>query len=205
MGLEKPYNGAYQELDGVEKPVNGAYEMCEAVCKPVNGAWEEIWSDINRMLELSNDLTSVFYSAYGSVNSQKSWLIASDECGGGRVTYYAEGYFSNPTFTLDYTGGFSYIDSSGNLKHLVAGNLDIYMRDVDGDESTGTLTSIGSSSGEGSGTFERTLNGEYDRIGYSISFNNWGVDSSLEPQQYVEIWNFCIDGVEYIPSRDCLF
>lgn len=56
MGLGKPVNGAWQDIESVNKPLNGAWQECEAVCKPVNGAWTEIWSCL-RPYKLVTDKT----------------------------------------------------------------------------------------------------------------------------------------------------
>lgn len=208
MGLEKPYNGAWQEIESVNKPVNGAWQECEAVCKPKDGAWEEIWNAILYMKELANTLSSNVSCGYATSSTYgEMWSIFSFYEGdaSGYVTYYLEGDFSNPTVSFGVSGFFNYETSSGTTRYATAGTIELYTRTTDGTANYTTMGNVGSSSSETSETFEETLSGEYDRIGIRVTLRDWNVEDTMNYLQYnIDIWNFLIDGKACIPSKECV-
>lgn len=201
MGLEKPFNGAYQEIDGTEKPFNGAWQECEAVCKPVNGAWEEIWNAIKYLIKKSNTIRngwgtvkdgglSYHYGKWEDEGGQDG-----DLSGSGDLVLYLEGEWTNPEISFDWEGGM--VRSSADMETWYTGNagdIAIYYRKSDGTEGTTTVVSGMGFVGSGGwdydteleeGSYSGTLEGTYDRIGISI-----------EPTGYSSAagyWNASID------------
>lgn len=213
MGLEKPYNGAWQEIESVNKPVNGAWQECEAVCKPKDGAWEEIWSAVKWLVEQSNDITNGWleitdegltfeFNKYMDVSDGQ---VLGSMTGGGTIVFYLDGEWTDPVIEFDWEGEFGRYNADWSSWYTAsAGSIAVFARTTSGTENKITAVSsikpeganTGSSDTEmpdGSGSYSNQLSGNYDRLGLEItvaSYNGTFYRAMLE----VIVKNLKIDG-----------
>lgn len=208
MLMTPEVNGARQELPYLESPeINGARQSVAVVKKYVDGAWQVVWEDIKKMIELSNTLPSgaiVGAVSGGSTSDREGWGIwyfDGGNTGGGSVTYFLEGDFSNPTISFDYDGYFSYIPS-GSMVYSTVGKLEVYTRTKSGTENYTTADSAVKVT-DGTESYSNTLSGTFDRVGFRFTFQNWGSGTDdMMPQYLFNIWNILIDGSECIPTEN---
>lgn len=199
-------NGAEQEAEIVTRYELGAEVEAEGVYAYKSGAEQEVWGSIKYMSELSNTLSSNVDCGYATSNGIQVWSLSTFYSGSasGSVTYYLDGDFSNPHISFDWFGFFNYTTSSGEMRYAKAGSIDIYTRTKGGTANyTSAVSSVGNSSGSDEGTFETTLSGNFDRVGFRITLSSYG--GTLNEALYdVNIGNFEIDGKATIPSPDCV-
>lgn len=198
-------NGAEQEVNGVYRYANGAEQEAEAVYRYVNGAEQEVWSAMKWMSLLASNFSASVDAGYATISGYdgKVWSVITFQNVGGYATYYLEGNWTNPTISFDWQGFCNYETSSGATRYASAGSISLYTRSTSGTtEYPSAVTSVGSSSGDGSGTFSTTLTGTFDRIGFKIELKNWG--STSNPLYSIDMWNILIDGKMSLPSEDCV-
>ena len=200
--FDKYSNGAWQEPeDTVRKNVNGAWEECEFARRVISGAWENVWEAIKYMSQQNNTLPSgatVGYVTGGSTD--KGWGIwyFGGDTGSGSVTYYLDGSFVNPSISFDYDGFFVFFPN-GNFNYATVGKLELYTRTTSGAESyTSAVNTINVQ--EGYENYSTTLNGNFNRVGFRFTFQNWNVQDSYSPQYMFNIYNILIDGKDCLPK-----
>lgn len=149
-----------------------------------NGStWIDVWTNIKIMTLLSNGITGGFSNLATDKRSLALYQYQDGTEGsvakGGTVIVYLEGLWTNPTITFDWRGGFTYATASGTFNSTPSGSISIYHR-VSGSSSAGTTIAISDvgkivSGGVETtyGSYSKTLNGTYDRIGLSIYLSSF--------------------------------
>ena len=204
MAIRTRVSSAWTDTEDVQTPViSGARQQAEAVRVMVAGAWQDVWTAIQWMLELENTMTYASGGLGTGTGGTRKWVISCSQNEGGLVTYYIEGNFVNPKVTFDWYGMFSYINSTGETVYAPAGDIDVYYRNTAGTAAYWhAVPNINAANGNNEGSYEITLSGTFDRVGFSINLNSWNVSS---PMYWIEIWNFMIDGKECLPSEEYEF
>ena len=97
-------NGAEVEIESAYRFEDGAEQEAEAVYKYKDGAEEAVWEAIQRMSQMNNTLPSGTVAGYLQSDTYNGWAIVyfGGNSGGGSVTYYLEGDFTNPTISFEY-------------------------------------------------------------------------------------------------------
>ena len=102
------------------------------------------------------------------------------------------------TISFDYDGWFGYTPS-GNYIQSQVGKLEVYTRSTSGAESY-IVTDSTVKVTEGTESYSTTLNGNFNRVGFRFTFQNWNVQDSYSPQYMFNIYNILIDGKDCLPK-----
>lgn len=208
MAFDKYKNGAWQEPEsGVRRydTDKTAWVDCESAKRYVDGAWKEVWSAMKCMKELycSSDITA--YYLQSSSKGKYGWSVNfANTPNADYATYYLEGEFVNPTFSFEYEGAAWLTEPNGDVAYRPAGKLYVYTRTTDGtEEYTAVSTSLGTTSGPESGTYDKALSGAYDRIGFKVVASP-AYSSSVDVTKYIDISYPYIDGKLALPGKECI-
>ena len=189
MGLRKPLNNAWEEMESINKPVNNAWQECTEVCKPLNGAWQAVWRAVEMLVKSSNTITR------GSLDISSDGLkfyYSKDVniSGTGTIVFYFEGDWVNPQISFDWEGYMYRTNTSETTWYTnSAGDISIYSRTTAGAVTTTKVVSSVGKSENGSlsnsdgwsqkGSYSGTLEGSFNRLGLSI--NIAGYSYTTEP------------------------
>ena len=196
--LTKRENGAEIDIEVVARREEGAEIEADGVYRLVDGAEEEIWSAMEIFQELYNTLSSNVDCVLHKSELHLGTLyngIAS-----GYIEYVVDGNFSNPHISFDWDGFFTYDTPAGEQRFGRAATAHIHAWNVNGTISyMSAVSNMGNSQGETKGTYEKTLEGDYNRIGFRIEMEDVYEDDYdngdvIDPLYDVIISDFKIDG-----------
>lgn len=193
-------NGAEVEIEEVNRFESGAEVEADGVYRVKNGAEEQVWSAVIDMKELEN--TTTVFSSSPSVggDGKEYWSIFATTHGGGYITYYIEGDFTNPTISFDWDGVYWGTQASGAQQYASAGSIDIYLGG-EADQYVAGVSGLGNIYGSDYGSYEYQAVGHYTRIGFRVKVTNWGLN---DPCMYwINVSNILINGEECFPGEDC--
>lgn len=194
-GINTNVGGTWKSISSVACPaVNGTRPNAQAIRIHNGTSWVDIWTSMKTMTLLSNSITrgNLFVYDNGAMQYSKSYAYNSGSpmgsmSGGGTMTFYLDGEWTNPTISFNYEGLYLYEVSTNNYASGSAGSVSVYHRTKGTSSGTTTtvLSKVGSTNfnvnnGIESGTTSKTLTGTYDRLGISFTiptYSNYNYSS----------------------------
>lgn len=210
MAFDKYKDGAWTEPEeSVKRYSNGAWVDCDTAKRYIDGAWTEVWANVKIMTELSNDITKGILDVteeglkitfFKYMDYFTNWYGTIE--GGGTITFYLDGNWTNPTFSFDWEGGFTYKTGKDatTWNRVSAGSISLYSRTTSGNVSTtkvvdpvGSTVAASNSVDTETGHYEGSLTGTFNRLGISFYISSFS-GSFYSSALFLILNNLRIDG-----------